>query len=301
MPVIVNRVRVFAPAKFNWILTVRGRRPDGYHDLDTVFQALDWGDELLVDRTPRSICRIVCDRPDVPLGDGNLIARAWRLLCSEYPNHVGGIAVRLMKRIPIGAGLGGGSSDAVAALRAIDRLYCLHLSADRMETLAARLGSDCAFFVRGGTALAAGRGECLTPLANRLSPLWLVVVWPGFASPTAAAFRRLRPRHFRPADEARRLARAIERGRLHEVQNSLANVFSGLVSRSDLRYKMMQDHIVREQLRYPLMAGSGSAMVAFAENRAHARRAADRLEIHYPVVRVVGLRRVGVRVLPAAP
>src|SRR5690606_25268621 len=126
------------------------------------------------------VCRITCDMPDVPTGDDNLIARAWRALRQACPERVGGLSVRLTKRIPAGAGLGGGSSNAAATLYALRRIYRLPLSRAQLENHALAVGCDCPFFLRGGAVLATGLGEIMTSLPNRLPPLWLVVAWPGF-------------------------------------------------------------------------------------------------------------------------
>jgi 4-diphosphocytidyl-2-C-methyl-D-erythritol kinase len=290
-------LHVFAPAKINWVLTIRGRRADGFHDLDTVFQTLNWGDDLFLRRRRSARCRIWCDQPGIPLGDDNLIARAWRLMRETYPGRVGGVEVRLVKRIPAGAGLGGGSADAAAALRGIDRLYALGLAPDRLEALAAQLGSDCAFFVRGGTALATGRGDRLQPLVSRLPRLSLVLVWPGFGSSTVEAYRRVRPSQYCDARRTRAVAKAIEAGQVQQLQKLIHNVFSGLVSESDMRYKGLNDNILIERLVRPTMTGSGSAMFAFANDRLHARRAAQRLKRIYPLAHVVEPRRIGVRAM----
>ena len=289
-------LRVFAPAKINWGLTIRGRRSDGYHDLDTIFQALDWGDELLCRPLAKAECRIHCDAPGIPLGGDNLIARAWSLLHEAFPDRVGGLEVRLIKRIPAGGGLGGGSSDAAAALVAVDRLNKLRLGLDALVGYAAQLGSDCAFFIRGGTALGAGRGERLRPIANRLPPLWLVLVWPGFGSSTAEAYRRVSPEIFE--DEARmtKIVQAIESGELSRMQKLVCNCFSSLVMPLDLRYKELQDHIIRERLLGPMLCGSGSSMFAFADDPVHARKAAQKLRQWFPLSKAVRMRRTGVRV-----
>ena len=292
-------VRVFAPAKINWVLTIRGRRDDGYHDLDTVFQALEWGDELICRPTAREACVIRCARPDVPTDDRNLIARAWRLMRTEFPGRVRGLEVELIKRLPAGGGLGGGSSDAVAALRAIDRLYRLRLAPSRLEALAARIGSDCPFFVRGGTQIAAGRGERLRPIPNRLPPLWLVVVWPGFPSATAAAYSRVRPEHYVSDEAARETARALAAGDLDALLGSVKNIFSFLVSESDVRYKHLHDHIINERLTGPWLAGSGSSMFALATDHEHGRRAAENLSRLYPIAEAVRLRPCGVQLVNA--
>ena len=294
----VTTLRLFAPAKINWLLTVRGQRSDGYHELDTVYQTLAWGDELRCRSLRRRICHIQCNQADVPTDESNLIARAWRLMAGTFQDRVGGLAVELIKRIPMGAGLGGGSSDGAAALVALDRLYGLRLSPGRLEQLAARLGSDCAFFIRGGVAVGSGRGERLRLIRSRLSDVWLVVVWPGFPSSTARAYEQLEPRHWERTDCVTRPVRAIERGRLPDLQRQMKNIFSEVVMSGNVRYHSIHHDLIKEELDRPFLAGSGSAMFGFAHDRGHARRACGRLGLRWPLAVSAGLRCVGVRVMP---
>lgn len=275
-------LRVFSPAKINWVLTIHGRRPDGFHDIDTVFQALDYGDDLVCRPLDEAECRIDCDRPGIPTDETNLIHQAWRLLRSEFP-AVGGLAVQLHKRLPAGAGLGGGSSNAAAALVAINDLYRLQLGEDRLENYAARLGSDCAFFIRGGTARAEGRGELLTPVESRLNDCWLVVVWPGFASSTVEAYRRVRPTHYEGAERVEAMVRALNSGNPQRVRRHRFNRFSCLVSEADPRYKGLSESMKKSGVGDPILCGSGSAMFGFAENQATAQDAAARLGTQWPV------------------
>ncbi len=287
-------LRVFAPAKINWYLTIEGRRLDGYHDINTVFQTLAWGDELRLRPIDEDACPIRCTDLSIPTGADNLVARAWRRLRDAFPGRVGGVDVELVKRIPAGAGLGGGSSDASAMLAGMRRLFGLPLRRADLEAHAARLGSDCPFFVRGGTVWARGRGEKMTALPNRLPDCPIVVVWPGFTSPTAEAYRRVTPADYQPAADAAPLIDALGNGDLTNLSFHMENAFLKLVTHEDERYILLLDRIGQSSLVAPLLAGSGSAVFALARDRAHAREAAARLRVHYPVAVATRLRRSGV-------
>lgn len=292
-----DAIRLFAPAKINWVLTIDRKRPDGYHDLHTIFQAISFGDELLCQRQEEDGCRIQCNDPAVPTGEGNLVARAWLRLRQAFPERTGGLAVQLTKRVPAGGGLGGGSSDAAAALIAMNRLYALGLGPAELEAHAAALGSDCPFFIRGGTTLATGRGELLEPLQSRLPPLWLVLVHPGFASPTAAAYGLIHPGHWENGRATTHAADAIERGDLEALRRGLRNIFSEVFLADDERYQRLARRLVELGLNHPLMSGSGSAMFAFATGRAQALAACRELLREVPLAVAVQPRRSGVRVL----
>jgi 4-diphosphocytidyl-2-C-methyl-D-erythritol kinase len=172
-------------AKINWSLRILGRRPDGFHDLETLFQTISLHDDLSFERAEATSLR--CDDPTVPLDETNLALRAVRLL---ERHGAGPVALSLHKRIPAGGGLGGGSSNAAATLRALNELFDLGLALEELSALALRLGSDVPFFLHGGTAYATGRGELLLPLPDRPSvPLLLVV--PRERVNTAEAFALL--------------------------------------------------------------------------------------------------------------
>lgn len=151
-----------APAKLNVGLWILRRRPDGYHDLLTLFQAVDLYDRLTVEPRPRGLS-LACDDPSLPVDGDNLVLRAALALARDTGVRRGA-HFRLEKRIPHGAGLGGGSSDAAAALRLLDRLWGLGLPDARLARIAATIGSDVPFFLVGGTALGRGRGQRLEPV-----------------------------------------------------------------------------------------------------------------------------------------
>src|SRR3954451_14162857 len=181
-------MQVLAPAKLNLFLRVVGRRPDGFHELETVFQSIDLADTLTI--APSADLRLTGGTEDAPPGSENLVLRAAAAL-RDATGFAGGAAIHLEKQIPVGAGLGGGSSDAAATFAALNRFWELGLGASELAALAAGLGSDVPVALQGGTALGRGRGERLEPLAT--PPFWFVLARPPFAVPTARAYTLFRP------------------------------------------------------------------------------------------------------------
>jgi 4-diphosphocytidyl-2-C-methyl-D-erythritol kinase len=178
------RVRAFA--KINLSLRVLGMRAGGYHELQTIFQSIALHDTLTI-RAARGPFRLTCDDPDCPSDDTNLIWRAAERLwtVSGRQRDVRDISIDLVKRIPRQAGLGGGSSDAAAALRALGRLW--RVDQARLRATAAEMGADVPYFLEGGTALGLERGDRLFPLID-YPPAWVVLVLPGFGVSTKDAF-----------------------------------------------------------------------------------------------------------------
>ena len=175
-----------APAKLNLFLRIPGRRADGYHLLQTVFRLLDWGDEVsLRPRADGRVVRLGESAAGVAPAD-DLMVRAANLLKKEA-NSTEGVDIRVEKRIPVGGGFGGGSSDAATVLVALDRMWGSDLGPDRLAALGLQLGADVPVFVRGRNAWAEGVGEQLTPL--ELPPAWYLLVDPGVHVPTAELFR----------------------------------------------------------------------------------------------------------------
>lgn len=174
-----------APAKLNLLLHVTARRADGYHDLQTIFQLLDWGDELRFEITADSAIERASGPAAIPPQD-DLSLRAARLL-QRVTGVRQGVRLHLRKRIPLGGGLGGGSSDAATVLRVLDRLWGTALGEARLCQLGLELGSDVPVFVHGSSAWAEGRGERLTPL--ELPERWYLIIHPGVAVGTREIFQ----------------------------------------------------------------------------------------------------------------
>lgn len=181
-------VRVPSYAKVNLGLEVLGLRADGYHELRTLFQTIEMHDELVL-RPRESGVSVVCDHPLVPTDGTNLAARAAEEL-SRYAVVDRGVEIEIRKRLPVGGGLGGGSSNAAAVLMALDRLWGLGLGPARLHPLARRLGADVPYFLVGGTALGLARGDEVYPLRQQLRA-HLVLIDPGIHVSTARVFARL--------------------------------------------------------------------------------------------------------------
>ncbi len=200
-----------APAKINLSLDVLGKRPDGYHDLASIFVSIALWDTLALWPAPTGSVSIFCDQ--AALGtDDNLVIRAARLLMRATGVEIG-VRVELRKMIPTQGGLGGGSSDAATMLLALNTWWGLGLSTTRLAELGAELGSDVPFFIFGGTALVEGRGERVQQLPD-LAPLWLLIVKPPVAIPTPRIFRELTAAGYTTGAATRALVAHIQAGTL---------------------------------------------------------------------------------------
>jgi 4-diphosphocytidyl-2-C-methyl-D-erythritol kinase len=204
-----RRIEIDAHAKVNLTLEVLGRRDDGYHEIVSVLQTIDLHDTLSLE--PADDLTLTCDVPELESPD-NLVLRAAHLL-REASGYRGGCRLSLAKKVPAAAGLGGGSSDAAAALSGLNRLWELGMSLEELTPLAARLGSDVPFFLRGGTAMVQGRGERVRPLPPA-DIQWVVVLAPRILMPdkTASVYARLSESDFTPGQLTRKLEARIRGG-----------------------------------------------------------------------------------------
>ena len=185
----MDKLIVKSPAKINLFLEVLRKREDGYHQIRSLMQAVDLFDELIFQRKKNDIA-ISCDHPLCPADESNLAFRAASLLLQEE-SITEGVSIRIRKRIPISAGMGGGSSNAAAALKGVRRLFELDVPDERLHRLAARVGSDVPFFLYSGQALVGGRGEEIEPI-RIYGGYWLVLVCPHAGVSTKWAYQNLR-------------------------------------------------------------------------------------------------------------
>jgi 4-diphosphocytidyl-2-C-methyl-D-erythritol kinase len=239
-----------APAKLNLFLRITGRRDDGYHSLQTVFRILEWGDTVFLrPRNDGIICRIGAGVAGVEEADDLLVRAAKRLQSSV--NCVQGVDIGIEKRIPMGGGFGGGSSDAATVLVALNQLWRLHLGVDRLAELGLALGADVPVFVRGHNAWAEGVGEQLTAIS--LPPAWYVLASPGVHAATADLFQSPDlTRDARPATIAGFLS-----------GNVLDNAFEPVLRRREPAIEAM--FAALSSIGTPRLTGSGSGcFVEFA-------------------------------------
>ncbi len=175
-------------AKINWTLEILGKRPDGYHELRTLLQTVSAADELTFELAGQGIV-IDCDHPEVPCDETNLVYRAAKLL-GDFTGAGKGARIWINKRLPVAAGLGGGSSNAAVTLLALQKLWNVQIAPRDLFELAAKLGADVPFFLIGGTCLGVGRGDEVYPLAD-INEEFLLLVNPGIAVPTRDAYAGL--------------------------------------------------------------------------------------------------------------
>lgn len=242
----------FPPCKINLGLHITRKRPDGYHDLVTCFYPLPWCDVL--EAVPAASFAFSSSGLAIP-GDAeqNLCVRAYEMLRAAY--GIGPVAMHLLKIIPIGAGLGGGSSDGAFTLRMLNGLFDLGLSADGLREFASRLGSDCAFFTGDTPMIATGRGDVLSPVSLTLKGKYAVVVKPEAGIETAAAYALVKPR-----DPGVDLRQIVENQPVAGWRSVLRNDFEEPVFRKFPQLKEIHRQLYDEGALYASLSGSGSAL-----------------------------------------
>jgi 4-diphosphocytidyl-2-C-methyl-D-erythritol kinase len=272
------QLTVAVPAKLNLGLEIVGRRTDGYHEIVTIMQTVSIFDRLTIEATePGASVSLDVDWPELA-GEENLVLRAARLLRERVAVGTGA-HLDLRKSIPAAAGLGGASSDAAATLRAAAVLWSLSSSAVSLPDLAAELGSDVPFFLRGGTALTEGRGERLTKLPP-LVDLWFVVVVPALAAPiprkTATLYAMLSATDFSSGERVRSQAAALTAGRKVDT-DLLDNPFLRPLYWLRPELADLQSEMVRSGAMHVALAGAGPAHYSVFVDQGEAERLAGKL------------------------
>lgn len=247
-----------AYAKLNISLDVTDRRSDGFHDMVMVMQTVSLCDEIRI--TPVSGGRVTakCDLPFIPGDERNLAVRAALCFLEALGTAGQGLHIEVMKHIPVGAGMGGGSSDAAAVLRGLNRMYGMPFGVGELETLACQVGSDVPFCVAGGTALAKGRGEKLTPL-RPLPPCRFVICKPEFSISTPELFRKLDRVNLRNHPDTAGLLLALERGELGGLCRRMYNVFEDVEDRRLRVVSEIKGILLDHGALGAVMTGTGSS------------------------------------------
>lgn len=290
-------LRVRCPAKINLGLWILGKRPDGYHEIDTILQTIALEDEITLEPARDGLALTTRGIP-IPGDAPNLVTRAWDLLVERGGGRLPrGIRATLTKRIPVGAGLGGGSSDAAGFLLGADRLLGLGLAAEEVHTLAARLGSDVPFFLRGGTARATGRGDLVRQLCP-IDPLWIVLVSPPVAISTTWAYGQVRLGLTRHDDRATFLESALAGRNLEAAWSEMRNDFEDVVLPGFPVLAALRHALIGGGAVKALLAGSGSTLFGIQRTREDALRLANGLAGRGAQVRAVRTLERGAVVTP---
>ncbi|MEX2382898.1 MAG: 4-(cytidine 5'-diphospho)-2-C-methyl-D-erythritol kinase [Opitutales bacterium] len=261
----MSSIAVFCPAKVNLMLAVTGKRGDGYHDLFSVVAPVQFGDLLWVHRREASkSVTLSCTDSQLDTGPNNLVLQAVEAFRERYP-FSNGLDLELEKRIPAGAGLGGGSSDAVGTLRALNQLFGFPLGEAEMMDAALSIGSDCPFFLLRKPAVMEGRGESVRPLSDsvrqRLSGQPLLLFKPSFSIPTGAVYRQMAADggafYCSPGEAQARFQRW--RGAGDSISSLLYNNMEAVVFRKYLPIPALKRELETAHPVRVLMSGSGSA------------------------------------------
>ena len=267
-------IRVLAPAKLNLFFELVSKRSDGYHNVSTVMQTVDLSDELVLHRKSSGI-DFASTGLDVPKGQENIVWRAADLILRHSAPSIG-VQITLLKRIPPGSGLGGGSSDAAATLVGLNRLLGLGIPAHELRRLAAMLGSDVPFFVHGGTALCEGRGEIITPV-KAASPLDYVVVCPPISISTGEVYARSKIGLTGPRRKANILLHALEKGSAKVIGGAAFNRLESICVAIYPSLLELKETMASLPLAGVAMTGSGSAFFGICCSRREVREAAASL------------------------
>jgi 4-diphosphocytidyl-2-C-methyl-D-erythritol kinase len=269
----VRRLLLNAVAKVNLTLEVLGKRPDGYHEIATVMQAVDLSDQVVLEDA-RSLV-LETDAAGVPTGADNLVMRA-AVLLREAAGVDRGARIRLAKRIPVAAGLGGGSSDAAATLWGLNRLWGMQWGGERLGELAERLGMDVPFFLGRGRALATGRGERIERLPGG-GAYALVLVNPNIALSTKEVYGRVTAASFSDGSRGPAMLKALERRNAAVVAASLYNGLETVVEPAWPVVGQIKAALVSAGALGAVMSGSGPTVFGVARSLDHARQIRTRV------------------------
>jgi 4-diphosphocytidyl-2-C-methyl-D-erythritol kinase len=270
-----SSVLVWAPAKVNLFLEVSHRRPDGYHELRTLMVRIDAHDALALEDDPAGDLRLTCDLPSLSTGPDNLVLRAAQAL-RQRAGLARGARISLAKRIPMAAGLAGGSTDGAATLAGLNELWGLGWSSDQLAQLGAELGSDVPFFFcPAPAAWCTGRGEIVEPVTPGCH-MHLVVASPGVGLSTAEVYRNLTL----PGEpvSGERMRRAVEGGDVKEIGQCLHNRLQEPAEKLCPQVARLRERLAALAPAGVLMSGSGSSVFALCNDAAEALRIARGLE-----------------------
>lgn len=287
----MDKVTIKCPAKINISLDVVGKREDGYHLLKTIMQNVSLFDEITVKKTQGDI-NLYCNNGNVPCNSSNTAYKAASIIIDKF--HIKeGIDIIIEKRIPIAAGLAGGSTDAAGVIRAMNELFDLNLSTDEMMSIGVRVGADVPFCILENTALAEGIGEVLTPIGP-LEDVWCVLAKPDISISTAEVYGKLKIDEIPKHPNTLKLKEYIDKRDIKNMALSMINVLETVTIKEnpvifDIKNIMMEFHALGS-----LMSGSGPGVFGIFEDRVSAERCYNRLRDYLKEVFLVKTYNKGV-------
>ena len=277
----MNTITEKAYAKLNISLDVSKAREDGYHDMIMVMQTVSLCDELSITLDQTGVVRAEADLRYIPRDDRNLAVKAAKLYFAKTAREGTGAVIRMKKRIPVGAGMAGGSSDAAAVIRALSCNFGQELKKDEMMALAEQTGSDVAFCVLGGTALAEGRGEILTPLRD-MPDCTIVICKPDYSISTPELFRAIDREKLRVHPDTAGILEAIREGNLAQICRRMYNVFEDVPDRRMKIIGGIKTKLINKGAEGAVMTGTGSAVFGIFTDENTAKKACSAMAKEVP-------------------
>ncbi len=266
------KIKTNGYAKINLTLDIIGKRPDDYHEVEMIMQSIDLADTVEVEL--QDTISISSNHKEVPLDQTNLVYKVAEAL-NNYTNGHKGAHIHIEKRIPVAAGLAGGSTNGAAALIALNQLWNLGLSLEELAKIGATLGGDIPFCLFGGTALAKGKGELLTPLNSITPPLNLVLVKPIFSVSTKEVYSRFNLGKVINRPQTKQMLKAIEENDKNLIINSLGNILETVTLDMHPEIVNIKRQLVEAGAQAALMSGSGPTVFAITETAEIAERVAQ--------------------------
>ncbi len=267
-------MKINANAKINLSLDITGKRPDGYHNICMIMQETNLCDSLEVNLTKEPIIDFWCDKKVVDKDEDNIAYKAAALFLKKT-RAMHGCSIKLKKCIPDSAGLGGGSADAAAVLRALNELCGNPFEKKELIELGLSLGADVPFCIMGGTAIAEGIGEFLTPLSG-IEKKWIALIKPDFSVSTAEAYRMIDSFDL-PHPDVNKAAKYIKQGDMESLYRVCANVFEYAIAKNHPQIKFLKEYFMSHGARFAMMSGSGPTVYGIYDSFHAAKAAIDAL------------------------
>ena len=259
-----------APAKINLTLDVLYRRDDDYHELEMIMSSVDLADYLTFTPLEEDKIEVFTNKAFLPVDQRNHVYQIIKLVKERY-NIREGMLVEIEKKIPVAAGLGGGSTDAAAALRALNRIWELNMSVQEMIELGMQVGTDVPYSIVSGTAFVSGRGEIVTPI-KPMPSCWVVLAKPRISVSTKTVFRALEVERLDYIPKSRIVADAIEIGDYKGMVDNLSNALEAVTFERHPKLRQLSERMERYGMDGVTMSGSGPTIIGFSQNYSRAKR-----------------------------
>ena len=264
------------PAKVNLGLYILGKRADGFHELETLFQMVNWCDEIKIECLGDGL-DLICNQPDIPNDDGNLVIKAARLLQTRFPDRCKGARIHLKKNIPHGAGLGGGSGNAAGTLLGLNFLWGLKLKREDLILMASELGSDVPFFLFSPCAIGRSRGEILEPVNSSIK-FYILMVYPGFTLSAAWVYGNLNLKLTKQKNNISILENFLLQSEFAQLGAAWINDLEPVVFQEYPEIFAIKKQILAFGAKGALLSGSGSTVFGLFDNLETVKTAYSRLE-----------------------